>query len=601
MKSKIHYPNICELAMQLQIKKINSINKKTLLLIGYFLTLITNAQQPTFEWAKKFGNTNTGYENCFAVATDNSGNIYSTGYFSGISDFDPGVGVTNLTSSLYGDMFITKMDPSGNLVWVKQIAGNGTEIGYSIFIDNSGSIYTSGNFNGICDFDPGAGIYNLTTTTLTGSFILKLNASGGFEWAHNTGQTQGDYRSFVTVDNTGNAFITCSITSPFDFDPTANEFILNPGPNPAAFITKFSSNGNYVWTKMFNIPTGAQQYSTPVSITSLATDADGNVIAAGEFDQTVDFNPGTAVDNLTTLGNKDSVILKLNASGDFVWVKQFGGIALNRTQTIAVDTSGNVYTAGRFEFETDFDPGVGVFNLSPYDPQNYGGIFISKLNASGEFVWAKNFGYWNVTDEVNLVLDANRNIYVAGEFSGNFDFDPTSASFLLTGNNDNFVAKYSNDGNLNWAVKFGGSNIDLAKSLTVDSVGNVYTVGSFYGTSDFDQTSGTFEMTAIGSNNTDAYVHKMSQQTLGLQLITNLENIINIYPNPANSQINLSFENILENANINISSLLGQTVLEKQNIFGNNIALNIQNLSRGIYVIEVTNGKLKFNSKFVKQ
>jgi Secretion system C-terminal sorting domain/Beta-propeller repeat len=375
---------------------------------------------------------------------------------------------------------------------------------------------------------------------------------------------------------------------------------LNPGPNPAAFITKFSSNGNYVWTKMFNIPTGAQQYSTPVSITSLATDADGNVIAAGEFDQTVDFNPGTAVDNLTTLGNKDSVILKLNASGDFVWVKQFGGIAINRTQTIAVDTSGNVYTAGRFEFETDFDPGVGVFNLSPYDAQNYGGIFISKLNASGEFVWAKNFGYWNVTDEVNLVLDANRNIYVAGEFSGNFDFDPTAASFLLTGTNDNFVAKYSNDGNLIWAEKFGGSGIDYVKSLAVDNTGNVYTVGSFYGTSDFDQTSGIFEMTAIGANNTDAYVHKMSQQTLALKSIADAKNNLQVYPNPTSSQLNLSFANMLENVSIKIISTLGQTVLEKQNISGNDLTFDVSSLLSGMYLIEVADDSVVSKTKFIK-
>ena len=566
--------------------------KITLVLACIFMT-VTYAQTPAFEWAKKIGGD--GSEDIEAVAIDNAGNVYSTGFFTGTTDFDPGGGVVNLTSSLYGDMFITKMDPSGNLIWVKQIAGNGTEIGFSIFIDNTGNILLTGGFNGVCDFDPGLGTYNLTTNNITASFVLKLNAAGDFQWAHKTGETQGSYTNFVTADDAGNVFTSGTFTVPFDFDPSANNFILDPGTNPSAFITKFDANGTFSWTKIFNIPIGAALYSTPVAITSLATDAQGNIVAAGEFDQTVDFNPGVEVENFTTLGNRDCFILKLDSVGNYIWAKQFGAIAINRCQTLAIDASGDIYSAGRFEFETDFDPGAGVFNLNPYNLQNSGALYLLKLNASGEFVWAKNFGNYNVSDEIELVLDAEKNVYVAGEFNGTYDFDPTAASFSLTGVNDVFVAKYNTEGTFIWAVKFGGVGIDYVRSLVVDPNYNVYTVGYFYGTSDFDQTDNVFEMSAVSSNLTDGYIQKMSQQTLGIKSVVNNQKTIQVYPNPSNGDFIIDVDAIYIGNMVSVFNEIGQKI---KTVPLQSLQTKVH-LNPGFYILQLENGSQPFAHKVI--
>ena len=73
------------------------------------------------------------------------------------------------------------------------------------------------------------------------------------------------------------------------------------------------------------------------------------------------------------------------------------------------------------------------------------------------------------------------------------------------------------------------------------------------------------------------------------------------YPNPTSSQINFSFNENLENASVKITSLLGQTVLEKQNLSGNNLSFDVSNLAKGMYVVSVNNGGLVSNSKFIKE
>ena len=98
---------------------------------------------------------------------DASGNVYTTGYFQGTVDFDPGAGTFNLTSAGLQDIFISKLDAAGNFVWAKQLGGTLNDVGYSIALDTSGNVYTTGFFRDTVDFDPGAGTFNLTPAGIT--------------------------------------------------------------------------------------------------------------------------------------------------------------------------------------------------------------------------------------------------------------------------------------------------------------------------------------------------------------------------------------------------------------------------------------------------
>jgi len=397
----------------------------------------------SFVWAKNievnFLDPNVG-EKRKSIVVDNLGNVYITANFLGTVDFDPGVGVYNLTDAGSGDIFILKLDSNGDFVWAKQMGANYGDYGYSITVDNLGNVYTTGAFHLTVDFDPGPGTFNLSATGGssggTDIFILKLNSSGSFIWAKRIGGIDNDAGFSITIDDFGNVYTTGSFTGNVDFDPGAGTSTLYSAGERDIFVSKLNSAGNFLWAKrMGGIDDGDIAYS-------ITTDNIGNVYTTGGFYNTVDFDPGTSTYNLTSQGWEDIFISKLNASGNFVWAKSIGGTSYDMSYSIAVDNSGNVYTSGNFMGDVDFDPGIGTFNF------NSGGAihtFISKLDANGIFMWADNMGGANDNmGEANinsLTIDNSNNIISTGWYSGYVDFDPDTGTYYLNSTAGAFIHK----------------------------------------------------------------------------------------------------------------------------------------------------------------
>ena len=107
--------------------------KTTTLLFTLTIAIITSNAQ-TYQWAKSIGGT--GMDEGRSIFADDLGNVYTTGFFMGTADFDPGVGISNLTSSGEEDIFILKLDPAGNFLWAKSIGGSFEDKG----IDNQGIV-----------------------------------------------------------------------------------------------------------------------------------------------------------------------------------------------------------------------------------------------------------------------------------------------------------------------------------------------------------------------------------------------------------------------------------------------------------------------------
>ncbi|MBI4946033.1 MAG: SBBP repeat-containing protein, partial [Bacteroidetes bacterium] len=163
--------------------------------------------QPSFTWAKSMGGTDN--DRGYSIAVDGSGNVYTTGVFTGTADFDPGAGNYPLTAAGVdglSDIFISKLDASGNFVWAKRIGDTDNDRGYSIAVDGSGNVYTTGFFRGTVDFDPGAGSYPLTAAGSQEFFISKLDASGNFVWAISMSGISAGYS--IAIDGSGYVYTT---------------------------------------------------------------------------------------------------------------------------------------------------------------------------------------------------------------------------------------------------------------------------------------------------------------------------------------------------------------------------------------------------------
>jgi hypothetical protein len=360
------------------------------------------------------------------------------------------------------------------------------------------------------------------------------------------------------------------------------------------FVLKLNPSGNFVWAKaMYGPYSGVQSES-------ISIDRFGNVLTTGSFHDTVDFDPGVGSFTLVpfgSFGDWDAFISKLDSSGNFVWAKQFGGESNQIGFSIITDDFSNVYTTGVFDATTDFDPGPSTFYMTPTTGRN---IFISKLDAAGNFVWAKQisgYGYGNA-----ITLDAENNVYTTGFFQGYTDFDPGSGTFIVNEPltpPDTYVSKLDNNGNVVWVRIFVGAapSSNSGGGIAVDAFNNIYTTGSFQGTSDFDPSINTFNLTSSSESN--AYIHKMCQGCTAGISEDDLPNNISLFPNPTSGQINLTTNDQNEIISFKIINSTGQIIDETQ-LFSNKIILDISTEADGIYFLEVTTSDGNYRTKILK-
>ena len=457
-----------------------------------------------FIWARRLGGTSSDV--ALDVAVGATGNVYTVGYFEGTADFNPGPGTFNLTSAGTRDAYISKLDSAGNFLWAKRLGGADFDHARSIAVDTSDNLYTVGDFSGTVDFDPGPGTFNLTSAIQEDVFVLKLDSTGTFVWAKRLGGSSHDSANAVTLDAGGNVYTVGLFSSTVDFDPGAGTFNLTAPLSSAAnaFISKLDGAGNFVWAKQL----GGSGDTYAVNV---AVGASGNVYTVGwfEVDAPADFDPGPGTFNLTPGGGEaDPFVSKLDSAGNFVWAKQLGGTsASDFAYGVAVDASDSAYAVGRFQGTGDFDPGPGTLNLTSAGIDD---AFIAKLDAAGNSLWAKRLGGTDFDFAIGVAIDAGGNVYTAGGFSTTVDFDPGAGTFNLTsaGDLDVFVSKLDGSGNFVWARRLGGTAAESAEAAAVGVGGNLYTVGYFGGTADFDPGVGTFNLTSAGLE--DVFVSKLA-------------------------------------------------------------------------------------------
>jgi hypothetical protein len=233
-----------------------------------------------------------------------------------------------------------------------------------------------------------------------------------YSWAKGMGGTANEYANSIQLDGSNNTYITGNFAGTADFDPGAGVANLNGHANFFdIFIARYDNAGNYIWAK--NIGGRGDDVAN-----SLKLDTGGNLYITGSFEDTVDFDPGPGIANLTS-ANGDLFIAKYDNSGNYLWAKKIGGSGCEGYD-IELDNSGNIYLTGYYFQTNDFDPGVGVATLTA--PAN--NAFIAKYDNSGNYIWAKGIGGSSNNYGLYLTLDAPGNIYLTGNFMGTSDFDP---------------------------------------------------------------------------------------------------------------------------------------------------------------------------------
>ncbi|HEX8515223.1 MAG TPA: SBBP repeat-containing protein [Bacteroidia bacterium] len=529
-----------------------------------------------------------------------------------------------------------------SLQWVKDFSGPGQSMGISIASDTSGNVYTVGNFEGLCDFDPGSDTFNLyatpvPTTTAYDIFISKLSSSGDFEWAKRVGNSSAkDFAKSIVIDqlnnlyvlgnsmysgmfvlkldnsgnvlwskscsvegssmqldNSDNLYIGCEYMGTVDFDPGAGVFNLTSNGNKDVAVIKLDSVGDFVWAKSM----GGADWDFGGAI---AVDDIGNVYIAGEFMGSGDFDPGIGTQTLVSpsAGYTDVFISKLNSAGDFIWGKSFGGVMSNdRLKSIGIDGLQNVYLYGGFEDSVDFDSGIGIEMLSSAGNAD---VFISKLDSLGNFAWVKGIGGTSYESPGDLKIDESGNVYTLGSFNLTCDFDPGPDNYEITAANfyDVFITKFNALGEYIWAGSFGGSSQEFGFGLAIDHSDNIYSTGYFHETVDFDPGAGIANLTSVGSS-PSGFVHKMNYGLVGI-VENSPKTHIDLYPNPTNGIFTIAVPALPKGSIVEIYNCLGALVYKK-NITNELNTIDLTNQTDGIYFVKIISENQLISQKMIKQ
>ena len=345
------------------------------------------------------------------------------------------------------------------------------------------------------------------------SFLsVTMNAQSlNLSWAKQFAGPSNQKPENSIVDNAGNIISVGFFEGITDFDPNSGSVVLSSLGVKDGYISKLTPNGDY----LFAIALGS---TLDDIVYDVSVDGANNIYVTGEFRGTVNFDPtGTGTGSPTTLTSFSGVnafVAKYNPTGGLLWVRK---IANNGTsggesgRAIHADIDGNVVSTGVQTGIVDFDPGAGVAESGPTSGT---AAYIQKLNTDGAYVWAKTFtNNWAAPSKI--VQDAAGNVFSMGIFYSNMDFDPGAGSFILNGQYyDNYILKLNNLGNFVWAKHLTSAGTVNGDDMQFDSQGNIYIVGGYNGTTDFNPDLVAAESLTAPSGYYRAYLLKLN--SLGL-------------------------------------------------------------------------------------
>jgi len=476
------------------------------------------AQAPSLAWVHQYGGTDVTLGT--SVAADDSGNVYAAGTFSGGLNLNLGSGLSPVTAITGRNVYITKVNAAGNLSWAKYFQG-GTNTNYvnAVAVDDSGNVYAAGRFRDSMDFNPGGGGYKLYTLG-TGSsaydiFIAKLDASGNFVWAKQIGGKYTDMVLNLQLDGAGNIYAVGQVNDTVDFDPGPGVYELT-GAGNTCFLLKLNNSGAFGWAK--RIP-GITQ------IKGLAVNkGTADLYAAVGFSSTLNLTMSSGSYTLVPDSAANILILKLDSSGAFSWVKQISSSKSCGIGGIALDKYGSIYLTGSVSGTMDFDPDpaatyhltvTGTYKLS--SPTIYPGIgaFVAKLDSAGSFQWASLLDANRSALPQNIAVEAGgKAVYTIGYFRDTIDLDPGTGTLQFTVGTEvaTYVSKLDAHGNLGWGASFVSlTSATSGYGIATDKSGYVYTTGDFLKQVDFDPsaTSTVLDVATTGTGGRDAWVQKL--------------------------------------------------------------------------------------------
>jgi len=419
-------------------------------IFALILGLESNAQ-----WALK--QTGVLNDETRAVAGDDAGNTYTTGYFSSSAEIN---GI-NVSGTQLSDVFVSKIDALGNAVWSKAASGPESNLGLDIAVDNDGNVYICGVFRSTINFGNGV---TLNSSGGQDMFVAKYSSSGNALWAKSGGGiSNSDRANAVAVDNSGNVFVTGEFSGTADYGSLS---ISSLNGTTDVFILKYTTDGVEEWVKKGS----GEAVDRGLAI---VCDNQGSVYACGQFEDDITFDNTYPNDIQNAL-----FVIKYSSIGNEEWFRWGGGSGQSIAYDITTDGS-SVYLTG------DFGPGITFFNTNGSTNNISSGfensIFLVKYSGSGSYDWGSSAGSDSFVTSRGISFQ-DGDLAVGGWFNCTFQSysnEYGESTFNSTGFEDVYVARYSSSGSFTWARNFGSQVAERLFDVELHPSGREVVVGTF--------------------------------------------------------------------------------------------------------------------------
>lgn len=556
----------------------------------------------------------SGHDFITSVSADVNGNVFVTGIFAGSSIT---FGSTVLINSGSNDIFISKYDANGNVLWVRNAGGTGNDVCNAVNADSSGNVVVTGFFTSPVI------TFGFTTLTNDGSadiFISKYDGNGNTLWAKSVSGTSGggEGGTSVNTDASGNVFITGNFYSPtitFDFIT-----LYNSTGSSDIFIAKYDVNGNTLWAK--SAGGSGHDYGSSVSV-----DANKNVFVTGSFDDS-SITFGSYILTQTPSSTYPMFIAKYSENGDVLCASALACGGWNNS--VSTDEYGNAYITGFFDvnpFIVDADTLLLTGNVN---------VFVAKY-----FCGSHTAMY----DTVNANFSANKTQLCPGDsvsFTDSSTGNVISRQWIFEGGTpaastaQNPAVVYSQPGS--FYVKLVVSDSTGSDSVLMSDYITVYTkpevnlgndtaiqpgssiilgagnVGSQFSWSN-GEASQTIEVNSEGiysvtvtnrygcAATDEIYVSTDSSSSTGSMVSFEKNTVFAVYPNPASGRFTVNYcSNSISELTLKVSDGSGKLIYRDSRKQFSGSYTNIVDLSKqpqGVYFVEVVCGEERRTKKII--
>lgn len=376
----------------------------------------------------------------------------------------------------------------GTWNWAESGGGINIEDPATIAVDSNGNSYITGSYQDTGVF----GSYSLTNRGQQDVFVAKIDANGNYLWAAKAGGTYYDVGNDITIDSSGNVYITGVFNSPTIYFGNNNSMTLTrTGSSNDVFVAKLNSSGTWIWAKKAggNYSDGGQ---------SIALDSNNNILITGVFQGAQYFG---SLPPFVGYGYSDIFVAKMDNNGNFLWASKAGGSNSENAKGIVVSSDNSIYICGSFASTTVTFGSLTVTNSATNNTMD---AFVAKLDPNGNWIWVRKGDGASSESAYAITRDSNDFLYIAGTKQQNLAIGGTILESY--GEFDVFVAKIDTSGNWIWAQRAGGPNYDIAWGIAVDSWSNLFVTGEFKATAVF----GPYSVSASPPVSSDIFMAKLS-------------------------------------------------------------------------------------------